>query len=1322
MAESLQDRWSLSAAQEGIWVGQQLNPLSPVYNTAECIEIYGPLDLDRFERSLHQMVVEAETLNLRFEKEANTPRQYVDASLPWQLHFLDLSKVVDPSQVAQDWMQQDLKRTVNLSADRLFAQALIRISPELHYWYQRVHHIATDGFGTSLLLQRVAEIYTALSQGNPAPFSHFNGLKAVLEEDFAYQASEQSKADRAYWLSLLEDSSDPISLSTKTAPISASNRCRSDTLLPEIYQQLRHVSQQLNTSWPNVLLSTIVTYMHRITGAKELTFGLPMMGRLGSAASGVPAMVMNIVPLRISLQSGFTFSSLVNQIDEQYRAFRPHYRYRYEQLRRDLNRVGGGRRLFGPIVNIMPFDEQLHFGNLPAIVNNISAGPVEDLAINIRTQGSAIKIELDGNPACYTHEELLEHQQHWLAEIQANLEDPDQVFGAYPKLAHLPTRSVSKMIKGDLLKDPVHFVLDRFILFAKHHPQVEAVIEGDFRMSYGVLLEKAMNIASCLVETGVEPEDLIAIYLPRSLEAISAILGVLLSGAAYLSLDPKTNSIRTTNILQDAQPKLLISKNNQPPQGVSNLPDLIWIDHLDQYPSSTDINPPQKNTLAYVVYTSGSTGNPKGVMVEHLALASFVNGAIQQYGFQAGDRVLQFAPLHFDASIEEIFTTLCSGATLVLREEAMLQSMPEFLRVCEAKQITILDLPTAFWHELAFSLFHSQASLPPCLRMVIIGGEAAQPERVQQWHSAIGDEVALLNTYGPSETTVVATVAILRQGYADKGAVPIGIPLPGVDVVVLDPNGYPVLDGEEGELFILGPTLAKGYIGQTKLTTDRFVYLEHFPGHPRAYKTNDRVFIRPDGHLVYVGRLDTEFKISGHRVDLTEIESILSEIPGIREAAVVGYSLPKGIKRLCAYIVIDSPRPSIQTLRQHLTQVLPPAIIPAGFNILDVLPKVSSGKVDRAALKAHVPTWLTVPELTDLSPLEAIILQTWEEILGQRGLTPQDDFFELGGQSLQTIQVASWLSTKLNYEIPIAMIVRYPTAAKLASALTPFVRINDELLANGNALFKKNLNSTLWTPLLPIIEGEELPLFCIHPAAGVSWCYMNFAKHMGSQYSLYGVQSPLLEAEFSSINSPHENWDQILESYIALIRQVQPIGPYRFLGWSFGGMIAQGMATQLQKQGLDVDRLILVDAYPSQLLTQRNLPDDHEVFSLLLQAMGKRRSESFQAIQNREDFVFHLNQNSGTHLDSSIISKLIDITRHNISLARHAPVPEQYHGDLLFFSATLGQRDGCLSHEAWHPFVTGQILNYDLETNHGLMMTGKYLKTISQVIASYLAL
>ncbi len=1169
------DRQPLSAAQEGIWLGQQLHGQRPLYNTAECVEICGVFNPVAFEQALRQTVNETETLHLRFDIVDGETLQSCDRTLPWALETIDFSMNPQPRQVAWAWMEQNLGHTVDLGNDKLFAQALLRLAPDHHLWYQRIHHIAIDGYGTALLRRRVADIYTALVGGEAAPPRTFGSLQMVIADDLAYRASEQFDRDRQYWLDTLRDAPVPVRLSSRMAPAGDRPDCQSTELSAEIFAQMQKVAHDCQAAWPDLLLATTAIDLHQITGAREVILGVPMMGRLGSVTARVPAMVMNIVLLRVMVLPLDSFAAIVTQISQRLRDQRPHQRYRYEQLRRDLKIVGGrvARPLFGPVVNVMPFDETLCFGKATSTTHALSAGPVEDLALNVRVNpgGGSLKLNFEANPARYDRETLVDYQHRWLDTLQSHLADPDRPIPFRSEQTNQTHgANTDAIIRGKPLTEPVRLIPDRLLEVAEQYSDTVAIIDmaAGTRLSYGDLITQARTLGMQLVAAGVQPDQLVAVHLPRSCEAVVVILAVLFSGAAYLPLDPKAPIARTVQLVNDANPVLAIIKTGY--ELPSDFACLLQynLDYPSQYSASETLPTPQSDRLAYVIYTSGSTGQPKGVAIEHQALAQFTAAAIQCYGIEAGDRVLQFAGLHFDASVEEIFTSLCIGATLVLRDPLMLQSIPQFLRACEQHRITVLDLPTAFWHELAFYLAEYSTgstdasvgdrnaselrpSLPCDLRMVIIGGEAALPQRVAQWHAAVGDRVTLWNTYGPSETTVVATAANLTQSTNDGGDVPIGRPLPGVEIVVIDALGQPVPIGESGELCVMGATLARGYLGRSQLTAKRFVPLDALPQRPRSYCTGDRVRLRPDGQLVFLGRLDAEFKISGHRVEPTEIEAVLIAIPGIREAAVIGYSLPDGGKRLCAYLVAASDKhPSDRLLRQQLTAILPAAIVPAGFEWLNVLPKTRSGKVDRLALAQYIPQWLPSEQNEVLPPLEAFILETWERVLGQSRLTLQDDFFELGGQSLQTIQVATWLGTKLGCDLPIALLFEYPTAAALAMALRSQFEIDLARLEIPDRNENVPLIRAPFAPLLsitPPASDKRSPWFCLHPAAGLSWCYLGLARALNQP--LYGLQSPYLDGDFPVAHRTiQDRWSNLIDRYLALLRQAQPNGSYRLLG------------------------------------------------------------------------------------------------------------------------------------------------------------------------------
>ncbi|WP_349307826.1 MULTISPECIES: amino acid adenylation domain-containing protein [unclassified Streptomyces] len=544
------------------------------------------------------------------------------------------------------------------------------------------------------------------------------------------------------------------------------------------------------------------------------------------------------------------------------------------------------------------------------------------------------------------------------------------------------------------------------------------------------------------------------VALPRGIEAIAAILGVLFAGAAYCPVDPGAPAARIEALFADSAAQAVITTGGYADRFAGGGLPLLLLDDLDDpgVLDAGDFGAPSSDPdrLAYVIHTSGSTGRPKGVEIGHGALAHFVTGAAHRYGISPDDRVLQFAPLHFDASVEEIFLTLCAGAVLVVRTDEMTESVPVLTRSCERLRISVLDLPTAYWHELAYAVSTGAAALPSGLRTVIIGGEAALPERVDRWRAAVGTSVRLFNTYGPTEATVVATVAELHAPELALGDVPIGRPLPGTRAVVVTSSSpvFPASPAREGgtdpgvgELYLVGDALARGYRGRADLDGSRFQPLPELPDRPRAYRTGDLVRLGSDGQLRFVGRADGEFKISGHRVQPAEVETVLLTHPRIREAAVVGQVLPDGTRRLAAHLVTDPPAPTAAEVREHLRATLPAAMIPSAVVLTDRLPRTGSGKIDRNALAEPTTAGTTTAEpstaaaATPANATEQAIITAWARILGTEAITPQDDFFDLGAQSLQAIQVANRLGVELDTDVRVAWLFQYPTAAELARHL-----------------------------------------------------------------------------------------------------------------------------------------------------------------------------------------------------------------------------------------------------------------------------------------------
>lgn len=1016
----------LLAAQEGVWTGQQLDVDSPAYNTAEYVRIHGPVDTAVFDAALHHVVAETEALHATFvADDFGRPRQLDTPVGDWHTHIGDLTAMPSPHAAALAWMGQDLARPVDLTRGPLFGHALLRTAEDEYLWYHRVHHIALDGFGLSLVARRVAQVYSALMAGEPVPDSGFGTLESVRAEERAYRESARHAEDRAHWTDRHADRPPVATPAGRSAlPARTFHRHVAD-LAPAQADTLRTVARRLSVTWPEVVLAVTAAHLHRVTGAPETVLSLPVAGRLGSASLRVPAMVRNILPLRVAVTADDSLHDLAVRVSRELRTALPHQRYRYERLRRDLKLVGGQRRLSGPGVNIMPFEYDLRFAGHRSTVHNVSAGPVDDLALNVydRSDGTGLRLALDANPDLYTVGEaagLLDGLLCLLADAVAAPEGrlTDGTGGTAPAAPPVT------VLDGGPLPAPARPVLSQIADHAARRGGAVAVEDTDRSLTYAELFGAARNMARRLTARGVGRGDVVAVALPRGADAVTAVLGVLLSGAAYCPFDPKAPADRTAQLLADAAPALVVTTGGR----ASAFPDHTVL-LLDQQPATDAVGVPQAPgpaDLAYVLHTSGSTGRPKGVEIGHAALAHFVAGASHRYGLRSDDRVLQFAPLHFDTSVEEVFLTLCTGATLVIRADDMTESVPRFLAECARLRVSVLDLPTAYWHETAHAVSTGAAALPESVRTVVIGGEAALPERVGRWREAVGASVALLNTYGPTEATVVATVADLHDPDLPSGDVPIGRPLPGTRAAVRD-----------GELYLLGDALARGYRGETP-DSARFGPLTALPGSPRAYRTGDLVRLGEDGHLRFLGRADDEFKISGHRVQPAEVESALLTHPGIREAAVVGQTLGDGTRWLVAHLVADPPAPSASVVREHLRAMLPAAVIPSAVAFPDRLPRTGSGKIDRAALTA-----LGTPAAAPFEPgspsagsaLERTVTGIWQQLLGTAAVAVDDDVFDLGAQSLQAIQAANRLCAELGRDVKVGWIFQHPTAAALARFL-----------------------------------------------------------------------------------------------------------------------------------------------------------------------------------------------------------------------------------------------------------------------------------------------
>ncbi|MGO1135630.1 non-ribosomal peptide synthetase DhbF [Bacillus subtilis] len=1025
-------QYSLTGAQTGIWFAQQLDPDNPIYNTAEYIEINGPINIALFEEALRHVIKEAESLHVRFGENMDGPWQMINPSPDVQLHVIDVSSEPDPEKTALNWMKADLAKPVDLGYDPLFNEALFIAGPDRFFWYQRIHHIAIDGFGFSLIAQRVASTYTALIKGQTAKGRSFGSLQAILEENTDYRGSEQYEKDRQFWLDRFADAPEVVSLADRAPRTSNSFLRHTAYLPPSDVNALKEAARYFSGSWHEVMIAVSAVYVHRMTGSEDVVLGLPMMGRIGSASLNVPAMVMNLLPLRLTVSSSMSFSELIQQISREIRSIRRHHKYRHEELRRDLKLIGENHRLFGPQINLMPFDYGLDFAGARGTTHNLSAGPVDDLSINVydRTDGSGLRIDVDANPEVYSESDIKLHQQRILQLLQTASAGEDMLIGQMELLLPEEKKQVISEWNETAKPENLLSLQDMFEKQAVLTPERIALICDDVQVNYQELNQEANRLARLLIEKGIGPEQFVALALPRSPEMVASMLGVLKTGAAYLPLDPEFPADRISYMLEDAKPSCIITTE----EIAASLPDDLAIPELvlDQAVTQEIIkryspeNPDVSVSLdhpAYIIYTSGSTGRPKGVVVTQKSLSNFLLSMQEAFSLGEEDRLLAVTTVAFDISALELYLPLISGAQIVIAKKETIREPQALAQMNENFDINIMQATPTLWHALV-------TSEPEKLRglRVLVGGEALPSGLLQ----ALQDlHCSVTNLYGPTETTIWSAAAFLEEGL--KGVPPIGKPIWNTQVYVLDNGLQPVPPGVVGELYISGTGLARGYFHRPDLTAERFVADPYGPPGTRMYRTGDQARWRADGSLDYIGRADHQIKIRGFRIELGEIDAVLANHPHIEQAAVVVREDQPGDKRLAAYVVADAAIDTAE-LRRYMGASLPDYMVPSAFVEMDELPLTPNGKLDRKALPA--PDFSTsVSDRAPRTPQEEILCDLFAEVLGLARVGIDDSFFELGGHSLLAARLMSRIREVMGVELGIAKLFDEPTVAGLAAHL-----------------------------------------------------------------------------------------------------------------------------------------------------------------------------------------------------------------------------------------------------------------------------------------------
>jgi len=714
-------------------------------------------------------------------------------------------------------------------------------------------------------------------------------------------------------------------------------------------------------------------------------------------------------------------------------------------------------------------------------------------------------------------------------------------------------------------KFPTRCLHEHVETIAANTPNEIAVIHGQNQLSYSGLNARANQLAHYLRKRGVSRNSRVGICLERSVDFAIALIGVLKAGGTCVPLDPKYPDDRLAYMLEDVAASIVLTEASLLKAAIPQGTQVVLLsEEREQISANVRSNPTVGSVpsdIAYVIYTSGSTGRPRGVLLSHAGLVNYTLGAVEQFAIRPGDRMLQFCSISFDAALEEIYSTWAAGATLVFRNDNVSLEPSEFLQWAAQQRVTIVDLPTAYWHEWVYALPELTQKAPPTLRLVIVGGEKASPEAYATWHKSVGNKVRWINTYGPAEASVVATTfePKLQAGEVAPDVLPIGRPVANARVYLLDSDQNPVPVGVPGELHIGGSGVAAGYLNLPELTRQKFIrdIFSHDPS-ARMYKTGDLAKYLPNGEIEFVGRRDNQVKIRGFRIEPGEIESVLSKHPGVDDNAIVVRQDSTGNKRLIAYVVRNNESVVESELRSHVQAQLPEYMVPSEFVFLNSMPLTPNGKIDRRALAAlKVESAAVTATSLPADPIQQQLVGMWEELLGRKPIGIGENFFDLGGHSLLAARLMHRIKQVHGKSLPLAVLLQAPTIEKLASVLRGDV-------------------SEHWSSLVAIQpQGSKPPFFCVHGVGGNVVGFHELAKRMKPDFPFYGFQSQGLDGKSALYTTIQE----MAAHYLEQIRTIQPRGPYHVGGFSMGGLVAYEMAQQLVASGEEVGLVVLFDTY-----------------------------------------------------------------------------------------------------------------------------------------------
>jgi amino acid adenylation domain-containing protein len=1345
-------RIPLSYAQARLWFLNRMEETERAsYNIPVVLRLAEAVDAVALQAALDDVVERHESLRTVFPESGGEPCQVVLSAGP-SLVPLDLVETDEGGARAR--IAELSARPFDLVGEPPLRAALFSLAPDDHLLALVLHHIAGDGLSMRPLTEDLTTAYRARAQGDAPDWSPL----PVQYADYAlWQHRHLGGPDTpgtplyeqlAHWTAQLAGLPEEIALpADHSRPAHPTHRARTHTTHTDraVHRQLTAHARAQQATLFHTVHAALAVLLTRNGAGTDLPIGTPTAGRTHRDLDHLIGFFINTLVLRTDTTGNPSHTELLRRTRDVGLAALSHQDLPFERLVEALNPARTPHR--HPLFQtILTFNSATGAGaeSTGADVESESAAKF-DLSFFVAEHqtadgapgGLTVTIEYAADlfePA--TVARLADQFQRILRDAA---EHPDTRLHEIDLLVERERKALFSDWNGPSRALPGLTLPELFDAQVARTPDATAVVCETGVLSYAQLGAAANRLARHLVALGAGPERLVALAVPRSVETLVAVLAVLKSGAAYLPIDLSHPSERIAHTLADARPLCVLTTVEAaaqlPVTDAAHLlfdePDTVAV--LAALPahdlSDGDRSAPLSlRNPAYVIYTSGSTGRPKGVVVEHHSLDAYLAWAREVYGSVAG-RALVHSPVSFDLTVTGLFAPLTSGGTVQLIElddrapVAGEFERPSFVKATPSHLALLTALPERFSPS----------------EQLVLGGECLMGEVLDEWRRR-HPGATVINEYGPTETTVGCTEFRIGPGETvPSGVITIGRPVWNTRMYVLDECLRVLPVGAGGELFVAGDLVTRGYLGRPGLTAERFVPDPFGVPGGRMYRTGDlgrwQYDGRGAGRLEFLGRTDDQIKLRGFRVEPAEIEAHFTSRPDIAQAAVLLREDSPGDQRLVAYLI---PTPDTTDtdagtgtgggtgtgagldpveLRAHAADHLPAYLVPSAVVLLDTLPLTPNGKLDRRALPAPSAYTTSITARTPRTPREEVLCGLFASVLAVDHVGIDDNFFDLGGHSLLAARLTARIREELGVQIGLRALFETPTVALLA----------DRINAEGRAESTDGLGE-----LLPLrTGGTRPPLFAVHPGGGLGWCYSGLARHLDRDRPLFALQARGLDGAGELPGSVPE----MAADYLRLVREVQPVGPYHLLGWSFGGTVAHELARQLQVAGEEVALLAMLDSHPTGRFRHAGQPSAAEILSLALDGLDLDELDALAATSAADPAdllgdglpgagaVLELLRERGSvlgGLDPAALRRLVKVTANNIELAR-GEQPGRYRGPVLFFEALPGRgADGIPLADLWAAHVDGPVENHPLAIPHSRFTTPEALAQIGPVLAAHL--